>query len=114
MKKMSLILLATFSILIVTSAFSLQVTRITLEGTKLLYPVSLIATSLKNYDVATVTRVVDGDTAHLEIILGRYQDTSTRFIGIDTPETVGPRKPVQYFGKQASAFTKKMKMDIGL
>lgn len=28
-------------------------------------------------------------------------------ISIDTPETVDPRKPVQYFGKQASNFTKK-------
>ena len=31
-----------------------------------------------------------------------------RLIGVDTPETVHPRKPVEYFGKEASAFTWRM------
>jgi len=31
-----------------------------------------------------------------------------RLIGVNTPETKDPRKPVEYFGKEASAFTKKM------
>jgi micrococcal nuclease len=31
-----------------------------------------------------------------------------RLIGVDTPETVHPEKPVEYFGEEASAFTKKM------
>jgi micrococcal nuclease len=106
-RKASLLIL--FLILITISAFSLQITQITIHETKLLYPTSLIATSLTDFDIATVVRVVDGDTAHLKgVLLGKYQDTSTRFIGIDTPETVDPRKPVQYFGKQASAFTKKI------
>lgn len=30
-----------------------------------------------------------------------------RLIGVDTPETVHPNKPVEYFGKEASAFTKR-------
>ena len=30
-----------------------------------------------------------------------------RLIGVDTPETVHPQKPVEYFGKEASAFTKR-------
>lgn len=42
-------------------------------------------------------RVVDGDTVVLESI-GRV-----RLIGIDTPETVDPRKPVEYFGVEVSA-----------
>ncbi len=47
-----------------------------------------------------VTRVVDGDT--LEILLdGREQ--KVRLVGIDTPESVDPRKPVQCFGKEATA-----------
>ncbi len=50
----------------------------------------------------TVTRVVDGDTI---ILNGRER---VRLIGVDTPETVDPRRPVQYFGKEASAFTKRM------
>ena len=31
-----------------------------------------------------------------------------RLIGVDTPETKHPRKPVQYFGKEASMFTANM------
>jgi micrococcal nuclease len=31
-----------------------------------------------------------------------------RLIGVDTPETKHPKKPVEYYGKEASAFTKKM------
>jgi len=33
--------------------------------------------------------------------------TRIRLLGVDTPETVHPRKPVEEFGKQASDFTKK-------
>jgi endonuclease YncB( thermonuclease family) len=47
----------------------------------------------------TVVRVVDGDT----IVLDGQE--KVRLIGVDTPETVDPRKPVQYFGHEASAFT---------
>lgn len=49
----------------------------------------------------TVVRVVDGDT----IILDGGE--RIRLIGVDTPETVHPRKPVEYYGKEASAFTKR-------
>ena len=31
-----------------------------------------------------------------------------RLIGVDTPETVLPQKPVEYYGKEASAFTKRL------
>ncbi len=46
-----------------------------------------------------VLRVVDGDTVHVSL----HGDTTLRLIGMDTPETVDPRKPVQCFGRQASA-----------
>ncbi len=49
-----------------------------------------------------VTRVVDGDT----IIVGARE--RVRLIGVDTPETKHPQKPVEYFGREATAFTKKM------
>ncbi len=49
-----------------------------------------------------VERVVDGDTIVL-VGVGKV-----RLLGVDTPETKDPRKPVQYFGKEASAFTKKL------
>lgn len=47
-----------------------------------------------------MTRVVDGDTTHVSI---DGTDTTLRIIGIDTLETVDPRKPVQCFGAAASA-----------
>ncbi len=56
-------------------------------------------------ETATVTRVVDGDTLVVDIA---GQVERVRLIGVDTPETVHPNKPVEYFGKEASAFTKRM------
>ena len=48
---------------------------------------------------AVVTRVVDGDTIDV-LIEGR--ELRVRYIGIDTPETVDPRRPVECFGREAS------------
>jgi endonuclease YncB( thermonuclease family) len=48
---------------------------------------------------AVVKRVIDGDTIELE------GGESVRLIGIDTPETVHPSKPVEWFGREASAYT---------
>jgi len=56
-------------------------------------------------DTATVLRVIDGDTLVVKVD-GREE--KVRLIGVDTPETVHPNKPVEYFGKEASAFTKRM------
>lgn len=52
---------------------------------------------------ATVSRVVDGDTVLLRLA-GREE--SVRLLGIDTPETVKPRTPVQCFGREATDRTK--------
>lgn len=49
-----------------------------------------------------VAKVVDGDTLVLE------GGERIRLIGVDTPETVHPEKPVEYFGKEASSFTRQM------
>jgi len=49
-----------------------------------------------------VARVVDGDT----IIVGARE--RVRLIGVDTPETKHPQKPVEYYGKEATAFTRRM------
>ncbi len=49
-----------------------------------------------------VERVVDGDTIIVEGV-GRV-----RLIGVDTPETVHPNRPVEFFGKEASAFAKRL------
>lgn len=49
-----------------------------------------------------VTRVIDGDT--IEIAGGER----VRYLGIDTPETVDPRSPVQCFGREASMENKEL------
>lgn len=51
---------------------------------------------------ATVERVVDGDT----IVLDTGQ--RVRYIGVDTPETKHPSKPVQCFGREASKRNKEL------
>ena len=53
-----------------------------------------------NMTFVKVKKVVDGDTFQTE------DNKTVRMIGIDTPETVDPRKPVQCYGKEASAKTK--------
>lgn len=52
-----------------------------------------------------VTSVVDGDTIKVNIN-GTVE--TLRLIGMDTPETVDPRKPVQCFGKEASNKAKEL------
>lgn len=47
-----------------------------------------------------VERVIDGDT--IDVICDGVKER-IRIIGINTPETVHPNKPVECFGKQASA-----------
>lgn len=49
-----------------------------------------------------VRRVIDGDT--IELINGER----LRYIGIDTPEEVDPRKPVQCFARAAAAKNKEL------
>lgn len=58
---------------------------------------------------AHIERVVDGDTAIVTFIFddgSKYLKERVRFLGVDTPETVHPNKTVQYYGKEASDFTK--------
>jgi micrococcal nuclease len=50
-----------------------------------------------------VIEVIDGDT-----VIVAFADGSTdtvRLLGVDTPETHHPRKPVQCFGPEAAAYT---------
>ena len=51
---------------------------------------------------ASVTHVADGDSFYVGLPGGEEE---VRMIGVDTPETVDPDKPVQCFGPEASAFT---------
>ena len=57
-------------------------------------------------DVAyKVIRVIDGDTVEIDY---RGKATNVRLIGVDTPETVHPNRPVEEYGKEASNFTKNL------
>ena len=62
----------------------------------------LLFTACTNSQILICARVIDGDT----IVLSNGE--KVRLIGVDTPETKHPQKPVEYYGKEATAFTKKM------
>lgn len=51
--------------------------------------------------ITTVMRVVDGDTFVVSI---DDKPVTVRLLGIDTPETVHPSKPVECFGIEASEY----------
>lgn len=52
-----------------------------------------------------VVRVVDGDTVR---VMRGGEEIVVRLIGIDTPETVAPDRPVECFGPEASARAKEL------
>ena len=56
-------------------------------------------TEIPKTDLYQVSKVIDGDTISVNID-GKIE--TIRLIGIDSPESVDPRKPVQCFGKEAS------------
>lgn len=51
---------------------------------------------------AVVQRVVDGDTI---VLVGGDR---VRYIGVDTPELHHPRKPVQFYAREAMEFNRRM------
>ncbi|MDP3975458.1 MAG: lamin tail domain-containing protein, partial [bacterium] len=54
-------------------------------------------------DSVQVVRVIDGDTIDVRLE-GKVE--RVRLIGVDTPETVHPFKPLERFGKEASNYSK--------
>ena len=52
---------------------------------------------------AAVVKTIDGDTIVVRVRGGALE--TVRILGADTPETKDPRKPVQCFGPEASAYT---------
>ena len=62
----------------------------------------LLFISCSNQQILICARVIDGDT----IVLSNGE--KVRLIGVDTPETKHSQKPVEYYGKEATAFTKRM------
>lgn len=55
--------------------------------------------STPSAELFTVTKVADGDTIHVQNTSG---SATVRLLGIDSPESVDPRKPVECFAKEAS------------
>ncbi len=81
----------------------------------LLYPVSRVGFDGLIYRLGgsdqlygEVTKVTDGDTITVE---AQGRSTPVRLIGVDTPETVVPGQPIGCYGKEASAYTKKVLTD---
>ena len=77
----------------------------TLRVTVFVFLSLFLSLYLSYADGAFCTRVIDGDT-----IIVKYNEKTDkiRLIGVDTPETVHPNKQIEYFGKEASEFTKRM------
>ena len=71
-----------------------------------LLPLSYGHASELSVSLCTVSKVIDGDT-----LIVQFPDKKTekvRLIGVDTPETEHPSKQVEHYGKEASAFTKRI------
>jgi micrococcal nuclease len=56
-------------------------------------------------ETVKVLKVIDGDT--IKVLINNRED-SVRLIGIDSPEVVDDKKPVQCFGKEASSKAKEI------
>ena len=54
------------------------------------------------FEDVLVVRVIDGDTVELE------NGDRVRYLGIDTPETVHPDKPVECYGPEATERNKEL------
>lgn len=52
-----------------------------------------------------VIRMIDDDAI---VVDSRKREATVRLIGVDTPETVPPSKPAQYYGKEARRFTRNL------
>lgn len=68
-------------------------------------PTEIIFTSDNNAKYYKVVKVIDGDTIDVDID-GKI--SRIRMIGVNTPEVVDPRKPVECFGREASNKAKEL------
>ena len=74
-------------------------------GSSVVVPQPTLTPEPPNKEKATVVKVVDGDTMDFSI---NGKTERVRVIGINTPETVDPRKSVECFGKEASNKAKEL------
>ena len=59
----------------------------------------------ENKVLITILKVIDGDTVDIDVD-GRTE--RVRLIGVNTPETKHPTKPIECFGPEASAYLKQL------
>lgn len=69
-------------------------------------PRPIQSTAIATNTNAFVVRTVDGDTLTARLDAEPDTEVKVRLLGINTPEIVDPRRPVECFGKQASDFLK--------
>jgi micrococcal nuclease len=91
-KKLAIIIFIT-SFLLLGAVYNSQALKIN-EG------LTADSEAVKELDKVYVSRIIDGDT--IELTDGR----TIRFIGVDTPETKHPSKPVEKYGLEAAEYTK--------
>lgn len=91
--------------------FSLQVNKVANKPTEVPKGVAVVqevtpSPSTENKkDYYEVIKVTDGDTIQIQV--GDKKQT-VRMIGVDTPESVDPRRPIQCFGEKASQKTSEL------
>jgi len=103
---LSLLILIAGGIFLVSSLLNLSKSNIQLSPTPDTLSVqNYEKANLENSQQAQVIKVIDGDTIEVSI---NNQNFKVRYIGIDTPETVDPRRPVGCFGAEASKENKKL------
>lgn len=83
--------------------FPVEPTKPSLDQTQNIIESAIPSAEVEPVDqMVVVARVVDGDTIKLE------SGEVVRYIGIDTPEIVDPRKPVQCYAQEASVKNKEL------
>ena len=99
------ILLPVMMFVLFTFSFAMTYTNMMIDNSNLTYAATFAYQTL-NASAATVVRVRDGDTIVVDI--ATLTNVPVRLLGVDTPEDVDPRKPVQFYSLQAASFTKHM------
>ena len=97
MKNKKLISLFITVIVVVVLAFEMRTGD---DGGKTVIPLD------NERETVTLVRPVDGDTANFDT--KSFGNVNVRFSGVNTPETRHPTLGLEYYGKEASAFTREM------
>ncbi|KAF0092426.1 MAG: micrococcal nuclease [Fusobacteria bacterium] len=70
---------------------------------------NIVDDKVSDREIVTLIRPVDGDTANFDTT--SYGRVNVRFSAVNTPETKHPTLGLEYYGKEASAFTEQYLRD---